>query len=120
MVPHVELTRSPIERLEAQERQWTTEAYSTSKTLFRWPARFRDEVFDVGELPWQRFAKPADAVGCDQHIVFDAYADAFVLRKHRSDGSLELHPIGFVPAVRHLIQRLRPHVNSRLVCKHNA
>jgi hypothetical protein len=51
-----------------------------SVSLLGLAARFRDKVFDIGDLSRQRFTHPAHAIRCDQQVVLDPDADAFVPR----------------------------------------
>src|ERR1700741_1764766 len=88
--------------------------------LFGLAGCFSDEVFDVADLSWQGFAHPANAVGGDDHVVFNSDASPFVLLKRRPDCRLEFFPIFLFPTKRHLVQRLRTNIDSRFVSEYNA
>src|ERR1043166_1991806 len=76
-----------------------------------------DEGFDIWKTACQSASHPFCAGVSNQHVVFDAHADAFVLFERGLYGRNEFLVLG---RLRQIVQGIRTNVNAWFVREHHA
>src|SRR6266403_3779043 len=95
----------------------SVETKSRLRRLGRSASGLRDKRFDIRDTARQGRGHPSDAIGRNDHVVFDAHADAFVLFKRRLDCRDELFVLG---CLWQIVQRILANIYAGLVSESHA